>query len=167
MEEEIIYIESEDMKKLAHDLRQAYYVHLGHVNLDAIFFVEKDGILPKKAKTIEIAGVTNGGIRLLMQKIGGNQNYCVSVWKESWDAINEYQRQWLMFEILYSIKYGSEGYLRKPDVQEYGPIIEYFANTNIGVHWRKCEELPNLLDTISLPIPLPPDEDEESAGSTI
>lgn len=164
--EEIIYVESDDLKKLASDLRQAYYIHLGYIDLDAIYFVEKHGEVPKKFKTIEIAGVTHGGIRQMLQKIGGNQNYCLSVWKDPWDDLHEYAKQWLMFEILYSIKHGSTGHLKKPDIQEFGPIIEFFANSDIGIHWRKAPELPNLLDKISLPIPLPPDEEEESAGST-
>ena len=65
-------------------------------------------------------------------------------------------------EILWGIVYKMRDY-----IVEYGPIIEYFASSNIGIHWRENQEdLPDMLAQISLPIPLPPDEDEESAGST-
>ena len=63
--------------------------------------------------------------------------------------------------------FGSEGFFKKPDVVEFGPIIEYFASTNLGVYWKKNpNELPNLLDKIPVAIPLPPDNEEETAGST-
>lgn len=165
--QDIVYIESEDLKILADQLREKYFLHLGHVDLDAIYFVEKVGDEPKKIKVIEILGVTNGGIRQMLQQVGRNQSYCMQVWQDAWNALHPYAQQWLMFEVLYSIKRGNEGYLKKPDVVEYGPIIEYFASSNIGIHWRENQEdLPDMLAQISLPMPLPPDEDEESAGST-
>jgi hypothetical protein len=103
----------------------------------------------------------------MLEQMGRSQTYCLEVWKSDWDDLHPYAQQWLMFEALYSIKDGSEGFFKKPDVVEYGPIIEYFSGTNIGVHWKKnSNELPNLLDKIPLAIPLPPDNEEETAGST-
>ena len=34
--QDIVYIESEDLKILADQLREKYFLHLGHVDLDAI-----------------------------------------------------------------------------------------------------------------------------------
>jgi hypothetical protein len=73
-----------------------------------------------------------------------------------------------LFECLYSIEPGCEGKIRKADISEHAPIIEFFASSSTGIHWRKCDgELPNLLGTVPLPIPLPPDNEEESTGSTL
>lgn len=163
----IDYLESTDLKILANQIKEAYYVHLGHASLDSIYFVEKYGDVPKKFKVLEIHGITSGGVKKMLEQMGRSQTYCLEVWKSDWDELHPYAQQWLMFEALYSIKEGSEGFFRKADVVEFGPIIEYFASTNIGVHWKKApNELPNLLDKIPLAIPLPPDNEEETAGST-
>lgn len=165
---DILFVESEELKNHAIKLKDQYYLHLGHVDIDAIYFAEKVGELPKKASTLEILGVTNAAVRQLLAKTGGQQNYCITVWKDKWDEITDNTKLWLLFDALYSIEPGCTGKLKRPDIVEHAPIIEFFAMSNVGVHWRKCDgQLPNLLGDTPLAIPLPPDPDEESSGSTL
>jgi hypothetical protein len=162
---EIIFVESIELKILATKLKDFYYLHLGHVDLDCIYFAEKVGDLPKKINTIELLGVNNPSVRQLLKD---DKNYALTVWKDKWDELHLNTQLWLLFECLYSIEAGNKGKIRKPDIVEHAPIIDFFANSEIGIYWRKNDGLlPNLLDTHPLPIPLPPDEEEESAGSTL
>lgn len=162
---EILFVESEELKMYAEKLKDFYYLHLGHVDLNTIYFGEKHGDSPKKGNTIELFGVNNPSVRQLLR---GDKNYALTIWKERWDELHPHTQLWLLFECLYSIEPGCEGKIKRPDITEHAPIIEYFALSNIGIHWRKCDgELPNLLGTIPLPIPLPPDDEEDSTGSTL
>ena len=162
---EIIYIESEDLKDLSSKLKDYYYLHLGHVDLETIYFAEKSGDMPKKINTIELLGVNNPSVRQILKN---DKNYVLSVWKDKWDELHPNTRLWLLFECLYSVEPGSKGKIKKPDIVEHAPIIEFFSSSSIGVHWRKCDgELPCLLADPPLPLPLPPDPDEESSGSTL
>lgn len=163
------FIESEELKDLSTQLKEFYYLHLGHVDLEKIYFAEKVAEeMPRKANALEILGITHSAVRQLLAKSGGNQNYCITVWRERWNELHPNTRLWLLFDALYSIEPGCEGRLKRPDVVEHAPIIEYFAMSDIGVHWRKSDgELPCLLGTVPLPIPLPPDPDDETAGSTL
>ena len=162
---EIQFVESEDLKLYATKLKETYYLHLGHVDLDTIYFAEKHGDSPKKTNTIELFGVNNPSVRQLLR---GDKNYALTVWKDRWDELHPHTQLWLLFEMLYSIEPGSEGRIKKPDIVEHAPIIEFFALSNVGIHWKRCDgELPNLLGSSPLAIPLPPDPDEETAGSTL
>jgi len=162
---EIIFNESEELKLLAEKLKDFYFLHLGHVDLETIYFGEKIGEAPKKSNTIELFGVNNPSVRQLLR---GDKNYALTVWKDKWDELHPHTKLWLLFESLYSIEPGCAGKIKRPDIIEHAPIIEFFSMSDLGIHWRKCDgELPNLLGSAPLPIPLPPDPDEDSAGSTL
>jgi len=166
--DDLILVDSEELKNLSIKLIDFYYLHLGHVDIERIYFAEKIGELPKKVNTLELYGVTNAAVRQLLSKMGGQQNYCLTVWKDAWDALHPNTQLWLLFDALYSIEPGCNGKIKRPDIIEHAPIIEFFSISNIGVHWRKCDgELPCLLGESPLAIPLPPDPDEDNMGSTI
>ena len=160
-----IYTESVDLLNLASRLKESYYLHLGHVDIESIYFAEKVGESSKSGKALEILGVTHGGVRQMLQMMGRQQTYCLSVNKDVWDEIHPHTQEWLMFEALYSIEPYNTGKLKKPDIVEHSPIIEFFANTSVGIRWKKCDgELPSLLGSETLAIPLPPDEDDEGSS---
>lgn len=165
----ITFEESPELKDLAQRLKDRYYMHIGHSDLDAIYFTEKDGEPPQKHNTAEIQGITSPPIRKMLEMLGGTYFYCIHIWKNDWENIHPNTREWLMFEMLYSVDPNNNGKVRQKDIVEFGPIAEFFANDEIGLRWRnKDGELPELLGRQVLPIPLPPNEEEdESAGSTL
>ncbi len=146
---DIVYSDSPELKQLAEEMKERYYEYLGQVDIDVIDFTEKTGTMPKKAKT------------------GNDKLYNLAVWGEAWDDLAPSTREWLVFKMLYSLDPESAGKVRKPDVNEFGIMIEYFCSIGIGPHWEKADgQLPSLMDGASpLPIPLPPLEQDD--GSTV
>ena len=161
----ITYTESLELKEMAQKLKERYYLHLEHVDIESVYFAIKEGELPIKRKPVEITGITHGGIKQIISLHGGNEQYCIQVWKDDWDNYTPAKQEWLMFEMLYSIDEKNNGKIKNKDIMEYDIIAEYFINNeNIGIKWRnKDYELPSLLDGNPLSIPLHyEDEDEEN-----
>ena len=163
MAEPTEYSESPEIKELATKLKDRYYLHLGHVELDLVYFAEKTGSKPKKGRVGEISGISNAWVKQILSQFGNNQQYCLSVWTAEWEALSPGMREWLIFDALYSIKPEQDGKLRKPDVSEHGPILEFMMGQGIGYLWRNGEsDLPSLLGDTPLAIPLPADTSDTS-----
>ena len=169
MPKEVTYIESFELLELATKLLSVYFVYIGHVDLEMIYFAEKSGEKPKKAKVGDISGLTSNWAKLLLAKSGKNNKlYCMSVWGTEWAELSPAQREWVVFSLLTAVSPFNDGKLVKPDISDRGYILEYFMNEGVGPYWEKSENLPSLLDGDPLPIPLPPDpEEDEAAGSTM
>ncbi len=162
-----VYTEALDLKLTCEKIKDRYYLYLGHVDLDAIFFAEVSGaVRPKKGAVAEISGVSAQWLKQRLQEQADYTLYCLSVWGDDWTELSPNTQEWVLFDLLYSIDPANEGKLRKRDVQEHGIICEY-----LGPYWRgkhaKGEDLPGLLSSKDpLPIPLPPEGDVDE-GSTI
>ena len=86
------FIESEELKDLANKLKDYYYLHLGHVDLEKIYFAEKVAEeMPKKATTIEVLGITQ------VQDNLGEQN--------TFELHEPSLLLWLMFRVLFQNLY--------------------------------------------------------------
>lgn len=160
------YSESPEIRMLAEAIKDRYYLYVGHVDLDTVHFAEITGAAkPKKAKVGEISGISSPWVRQLIISLGNSRLYCMAVWSEEYEELSPASREWLVFEALYSIHPECDGKLRKPDVVEHGPIVEYFASTNVGLYWRKAEILPSLLSG-DAPLPIPPPAFEDAEGDS-
>ena len=149
-----------EIEMMADRLCGRYGLHLGHVDLTQIVFLKKWGKRPKKSQVGEIT-VVKGYAKAKLEEFGENFSFEFSVWAEPWEQIDPSIQQVLLFHALYSIAPDGASRLRQPDVQEHGPICEYF-----GPYWRREKVVESLLDGDSpLPIPLPPD-DEPDEGQT-
>lgn len=158
---ERIYNVSHELRGMAEKLVSRYYLYLGTVDLDNIFFAEIEGEKPKRGKVMEVSGIRSAWVKQERQK-DNKTLYCLSVWGEDWDDIDPYKREWMVFDALMRISPINDGSLRKPDIQEFGCIVEF-----LGPYWREKEQLPGLLDgDEALPIPLPRCK-EEDEGSTV
>jgi hypothetical protein len=147
------YNESNELKELAGKLVEKYYEYLGQVDLDNIYFAEIDGEKPKKAGVLQVGGISSDWVKKL---IDDKVLYCISVWGSEWDELSPSMREWMVFDALLRIDPHNDGKLQKPDVNEFGIIIQY-----VGGSWRGRDDLPSLLNCENpLPIPLPKyDED--------
>lgn len=150
MRTEPTYQESINLLIMARELREAYYLHLGQVDLDQIYFVEKHGEPTKSAKDIEVQGVKSGWVKRLLEAMTPPRIYCVSVWSDIWAQLSDSKRQWLLFDALYSINPEMDGKTRAKDVVEHGVIADF-----AGLYWRQQDILPNMLSGESLPIKPP------------
>jgi hypothetical protein len=153
-----VYNESFELKELAENLKERYYLYLGYIDLDNIFFAEVGGVKPDKANVLSLSGIKSPWVKQLVRsQESNNYLYCLSVWSEEWLDINPDKQAWLVFEALLCISFRNNGDMRSPDVFGWGIMIEY-----LGPYWRNKDELPSLLgEENPLPIPLPHlDEDE-------
>lgn len=154
--------ESYELAELASKLQERYRYELGHVDLELIYFAEKIGEKSKKAKIVEVSGITSAWLKQLLSKAGKNNKlYCLSAWSQEWSELTPAQQQWGVFNSLYSISLENDGKLRKQDVQGHGPIIEF-----LGPYWESSNDLPDMLSGDALGIPPPPDP-ENSDDSTV
>jgi len=159
------FTESYELLGLAKKLQERYHFFLGQVDLEAIWFTEALGEKPKTAKVASISGITKPWLKQLLAKMDKNNKlYCLSVWSQEWENLSPAQREWAVFHCLYAVAPEAEGKMRKPDVQGYGPIIDF-----LGPYWERRQDLPSMLDGDEpLPIPPPPaDEEDDEIGSTI
>lgn len=148
--EDKTYSQSSELLIMAKQIIDRYHLYLGHIDLDNIYFAEIDGDKPKKSTVMQIGGITSEWVKQLVQKTNGAL-YCISVWRDEWDEIFPPMQKWMVFDALMRIDPHNDGKLMKPDVNEFGIIVEY-----IGPYWRNRTDLPDLLDSDDpLPIPLP------------
>jgi hypothetical protein len=166
MSKDVTFVESFELLDLAQKLKERYYLFVGHVDLELMYFAEKVGEKPKKAKIGELSGVSNPWVKALMAKNGKNNKlYCMSVWSAEWAELSPAKREWTVFKLLCSVNPENDGKARKPDIQDFGFILDYFMNEGIGPYWESKDTLPSLLGADPLPIPPPPDDTDE--GSTL
>ena len=162
-------VESYQLRVLAETLKARYHAHIGYVDLDRIVFYEDadpEADEPdiedlESTPAIELSGLARTEWRRRQYDKGDNTRYIITAQKAIWDALSEQQRQWLMFEMLFSVDADQEGKVRKHDVKEHSCIVEH-----LGVHWRESAELPDLLGgeyPLSLPPP-PPGHDSKREG---
>ena len=162
-----IYSESPEIRAVASDLVKLYYLHLGHVDLETVYFAEIEGEKPERSPVSEISGVSSPWVRQMMAQLGNYRLYCMGVWVTEWEELSPAQREWLVFDALYSVAPSCDGKLRRKDVQEHGIIVEL-----LGGYWRKGiiindKDLPILRDKENpVPIPVPPDPNPDE-GSTL
>ena len=159
--EDKTYSQSSELRNMASKIIDNYHLYLGHIDLDNIYFADIDGEKPKRAGIMQIGGITSEWVRQLLQKTNGAL-YCISVWRDEWETIFSPMQEWMMFDALMRINPNNDGKLVKPDVNEFGIIVEF-----IGPYWRSRTDLPSLLDGDPLAIPLPTynvDEGETNVG---
>ena len=156
------YTESWELAKLARDLVDRYQFYLPTVDLEQIYFVEKGNgkPKPKKQRVCKIFGLNGSSLKeLAFQQT--KKLYALEVWVNEWAQLTTVEKQWFVFNELLSV--GREGKLKKPDILEFGYIVEL-----LGPYWRKPSNaglLPDMLSGDPVPIPLPPDDEEEEDGT--
>lgn len=158
---EITYRESVNLFALAKQLQERYYLHLGYINLDAIYFADKIGDKGAKQPVIDVSGVRSPWVRQLLNSVANTKMYCVAAWFTEWSELPYNQQEWLMFDTLYSIGVENDGKMRGKDVFEHGVIADF-----LGVYWRKDLEIPSLLMSKD-PLPIPPPPSTHDEGSTL
>lgn len=158
MDEDLQYSLSLELKHLAHKIVERYFYYLGHVDIENIFFAERDATRPKKAPIVQLMGVSAPWV--VAQLMQANKAlYCLFAYSEDWAGVSPAMREWLVFQALLGVSPLNDGKIQKPDVQDFGIIIEF-----LGPYWKTRQDLPSLLDTADgkpLPLPLPPDNTDE------
>jgi hypothetical protein len=155
------YSASPELEECARRLRERYWLYLGHVDINNIYFAEIEGEKPKKSGVLTLSGVSAPWVKTLLASYGNSRLYCMSVWSDEWKGMATQMREWLIFDALFAIDPVSDGKVRKPDVQEWGVLVEY-----LGPYWRKRQDLPSLLGGTE-PLPIPPPQILEDEGSTL
>ncbi|MBS1722396.1 MAG: hypothetical protein JSS66_05255 [Armatimonadetes bacterium] len=158
---DVTYQESVNLYALARQLQERYYLHLGYIDMDVIFFAEKIGEKPVKASVIETSGVRSPWVRQVLSQNSSHKRYCVAAWSGEWSKLPYPKQEWMMFDALYSIGVTNDGKLRSKDVLEHGIIADF-----LGVYWRGEDDVPSLLSSED-PLPIPPPPIEHDEGSTI
>jgi hypothetical protein len=159
--QETQYYESPALRNLAEKLKERYYPYLGHADLDNIYFCELDGVKPKAAPICSLDGLSKGWVRdLLVLSKGDPKHYCISVWSAEWENLSQSHIEWYMFKALFMVGDNNDGKIRKPDILDFGFILEYFVANGYSAKWETEKELPSLLNSkLPLPIPLPEEYD--------
>jgi hypothetical protein len=62
----VVFLEAPEIKTLAEKLKERYYVYIGYVDLEQIFFAEMVGFTPRKAKPIALNGLAQKWVRDLL-----------------------------------------------------------------------------------------------------
>lgn len=160
---EVTYRESVNLRALARELKERYFLHLGYVDLEAIYFAEKIGEKPVKSPIMDLSGIKSPWVRQLLIQHSSNTRYCLATWLTEWSELPVAQQEWMMFDALYSVGPENDGKIRTKDVHEHGIIADF-----LGVYWRNDKEVPSLLRSKDpLPIPPPPIDHEEAEDATI
>jgi len=168
MAKDVTYIESHELLELATKLKDRYYLFLGHIDLELIYFAEMIGDKPKKAKVISLSGISNPWVKAILAKDGKNHKlYCLSAWGNEWSQLGPSSKQWAVFKLLCNVEPAMDGKLKKYDIQDHGFIQEYMSLAHIGPYWEKSDTLPDMLADDPLPIPPPPLEEEDESDSTL
>lgn len=158
---EVTYRESVNLRSLARELQERYFLHLGYIDMNAVYFAEKIGEKPAKAQVMELSGIKSPWVRQLLAEHSSNTQYCLAAWLTEWSELPYPQQEWFMFDALYSIGAENDGKVRGKDVCEHGIIADF-----LGVYWRKDNDLPSLLLSQD-PLPIPPPPIEHDEGSTL
>ncbi len=80
----VVFLEAPEIKTMAEKLKERYYVYIGYVDLEQIYFAEMVGSTPKKAKPIALNGLAQKWVRdLLLGDIQDKKIYCLGVWEEN------------------------------------------------------------------------------------
>ena len=97
------FIESIECQEIAEKLVSKYYPFLGYVNLDLVHFVEMDGYKGKNAPPYIMSGLTQSWARGILQSLGNGKVYCLGVWSDLWEELEQSKKEWIIFRCLYSI----------------------------------------------------------------
>jgi len=159
----VVFLESSELKNLAEKLKERYYVYVGYVDLEQIYFAEMVGEKPKKGPVIVLSGLSQKWVRdLLLGDVQDKKIYCLGAYDEAWSALSKAHKEWTMFKALFSIAPSMDGTLRQIDVQDHSFILEYMIKNNYGANYMNQSILPSLLDSKDpIPIPLPKDQEDE------
>jgi hypothetical protein len=159
----VVYLESTELKNLAEKLKERYYVYIGYVDLEQIYFVEMVGEKPKKGPVIVLNGLSQKWVRdLLLGEVQDKKIYCLGVYDEAWAELSKAHKEWTLFRGLFSLSPSMDGTLRQIDVQDHSFILEYMIKNNYGANYMSQSILPSLLDSKDpIPIPLPKDSEDE------
>ena len=95
------FIESIECKEIAEKLISKYYPFIGYVNLDLIHFVEMDGYKGKNAPPYIMSGLTQSWARGILQSLGNGKVYCLGVWSDLWEELEQSKKEWIIFRCLY------------------------------------------------------------------
>jgi hypothetical protein len=158
----VVFLEAPEIKSIAEKLKERYYVYIGYVDLEQIYFAEMVGHTPKKAKPVVVNGLAQKWVRdLLLGDVQDKKIYCLGVYEEKWAELTKAHKEWALFAALYSISPQNDGSIRQFEVQDYAFILEYFIKNNYGANYMNHSILPSLLDSKDpLAIPLPPDPED-------
>jgi hypothetical protein len=120
-----------------------------------------DGYKGKNAPPYIMSGLTQSWARGILQSLGNGKIYCLGVWSDLWEELEQSKKEWIIFRCLYSISPSQDGKIRSFDVQDYGFITEYFVRAGIGPYWMLKDGLPSLLEgSHALPLILPMEDDD-------
>jgi hypothetical protein len=120
-----------------------------------------DGYKGKNAPPYIMSGLTQSWARVILQSLGNGKVYCLGVWSDLWEELEQSKKEWIIFRCLYSISPSQDGKIRSFDVQDYGFITEYFVRAGFGPYWMLKDGLPSLLDgSHALPLILPMEDDD-------
>lgn len=151
------FVESSEITNIAKQLQEKYYPFIGYINLDEIFFSEMIGYKSKNAPVYQMSGLTQAWAREILLAEKKNKCYCLAVWQELWEELEQSKKEWIVFKCLFMVSPQGDGKIRPYDVNDFGFIVEYFVKAGFGPYWELKENLPSLLsgnDTLPLVIPM-------------
>ena len=161
-----------DLKEIADKIVERYSIYLPKVETEVIYFAEKLGEKPKKAKVLEVSGINSAWVKKQLEDQQNDKRYCISIWGSEWMDLGPNTQQWALLNALLMLSPKMDGTLRKPDVLGFGFILEYMVQNGFGAYWEGklgVQPLPELLaeDGSCVPIPLPPCDDDEGSSTDL
>jgi hypothetical protein len=138
----IFYTESEEIQKIAENLKARYYNIIGYIDLEKIFFAFKGGDENFK---YEIVGTQNDWLKFAIGNPNQTKLYCISLSYDFYQFAEGALLEWTILELLYSCAEQMNGKLRKKNVHEYSRFLKTLQELDISIDWRKNVHLPKLL----------------------
>jgi len=145
MTKSIYYTRSEELEKLAEDLRIKYLNVIGYLELDKIFFAFKSGDDLSEYFTCEILGLQSEWVRYAADSADEVKLYCLSISYDYYKQTEGALLQWIMLDLLYTCSPKMNGKMRRKNVIEHSRILRTIEDLGHSSDWRANAHLPELL----------------------
>ena len=138
------YVESNELKELAKQLKLKYHNIIDYVDLEKIFFAFK-GDAPDFFE-YGISGASDDWYKYSSSLKEEVKTYCISVTYDFYTKAEGPLMEWVLLDMLYTCGYEMDGKLRGRKIKEHSTIataLEDLGETIVG--WRENHHLPSLL----------------------
>jgi hypothetical protein len=153
----IHYTPSDELKKLAEELKVKYLDVIGYVEIDKIFFAFKGGDVSEWF-TCEILGLQNEWIKHSNSSSEEVKVYCIAFSYDFYKRIDGALLQWTLLDLLYSCSPKMNGKMRRKNIIEHSRILKTIEDLGHSFEWRDNMHLPELMGDETIIFGLEEDE---------
>jgi hypothetical protein len=144
MGKSVHYTKSDELQKIAEELKIKYLNVIGYVEIDKIFFAYKGGDLPEWF-TCEILGLQSEWVNHIKQSEEDAKMYCLALSYDYYTKIEGSLLQWTMLDLLYTCSPKMNGKMRRRNVVEHSRLLKTIEDLGHSFEWRDNIHLPELL----------------------